>query len=85
MSDEAKVTLTIRYVDGSQQRFEGIREKDEVNMASRIQNALNASQLLLVLEDKLLVIPFHNIQNIEVSPAPPRLPANAVRNVRLVT
>ncbi len=85
MSNDSKVTITIRYVNGSEQKFEGIREKNETNLASRIQNALNANQLLLELEDKVLVIPFHNIQSIEISPPPSKSPANTVKGVRLVS
>jgi hypothetical protein len=39
--------------------------------------------LILELEDRLLVIPFQNVEYIEVAPSPDKLPSNAIRNVRL--
>jgi hypothetical protein len=84
MIDQAKSTLTIRFVNGSEQEFEFTRLEDSLSIAQRIQDALNANQLLLELEDRLLVVPFQNILTVEVSPPPPKVRGNVLRNVRLV-
>ena len=84
MIDKVKSTLTIRFVNGSEQKFEFIRPEESASIAQRIQDALSANQLLLELEDSLLVVPFQNILTVEVSPPPPKVRGNVLRNVRLV-
>ena len=84
MIDKTKGTLTIRFIDGSEQKFEFKRLEESSSIAQRIQDALSANQLLLELEDRLLVVPFQNILTIEVSPPPPKVRGNVLRNVRLV-
>ena len=84
MNDGAKGILTIRYMNGTKQKFEYTRTEDALNVASRIQDVLKGNQLLLELEDRFLIIPLNNIQSIEVSPPPAKLPPNTLRNVRLI-
>ncbi len=84
MNDGAKGTLTIRYMNGTEQKFEYTRTEDALNVASRIQEVLKGNQVLLELEDRFLIIPMSNIQSIEVSPPPAKLPPNTLRNVRLI-
>ena len=84
MNDAVKGILTIRYVNGTEQKFEYTREENALNIASRIQDALSSNQVLLELEDRVLIIPFQNIQSMEVSPLPAKLPPNVLRNVRLI-
>jgi hypothetical protein len=85
MNNEGQGTLIVRYINGEEQRFEYPREDDTLNIASRIQDALNANQLLIELEDSVMVIPFQNVQSIKISPSPPKLPPIALKNVRLVS
>jgi len=84
MIDKTKSTLTIRFVNGSEQKFEFTRPEESASIAQRIQDALSANQLLLELEDRLMVVPFQNILTVEVSPAPPKVRGNVLRNVRSV-
>jgi hypothetical protein len=86
MNDEIKGALTIRYVNGTEQKFEFNRvSEDEAKFGgTRIQEILSANQVVLELEDRTLIIPINNIQNIEVSPSPVKLPPTALRNVRLI-
>jgi len=84
MNDQEKVTLTIQYVTGSVQKFEYPRQEDTFNVATRIQEMSKANFLILELADKALVIPYQNIQAIEISPPPVKLPPNTLKNVRLI-
>ena len=84
MNDAVKGTMTIRYVNGTEQKFEYTREENALNIASRIQDALSANQVLLELEDRVMIIPFQSILSMEVSPLPAKLPPNVIRNVRLI-
>ena len=84
MNDGAKGILTILYVNGTEQKFEYTRAEDVLNLTTRMQEILKADQIMIELEDRLLIIPFQNIQLITTSPPPPKLPPNALRNVRLI-
>lgn len=88
MSDENRGIMTIRYVNGTEQKFEYARLKDDsdiLSAASRIQDMLKANQILLELENRFLIIPLQNVLSIEVSPPPVKVPQNTVKNVRLIS
>lgn len=85
MSDTSKGMMTIRYVNGNENRFEFTRVDDTMNVATRIKEVLSANQIMLELEDRVLIIPLQNDQIIEVSPSLEKLPPNVMRNVRLVS
>ena len=84
MADGEKRFLTIHYVNGAKQKFEFPVQPDEtLSAAGRIKELLASNQLIIELEDRVLIIPFQSIQSIEVSPPPEKIPATAIRNVRL--
>ncbi len=88
MSDENRGIMTIRYVNGTEQKFEYARLKDDSSIASaasRIQDMLKANQILLELEDRFLIIPLQNVLSIEISPPPVKFPKNTVKDVRLIS
>ena len=84
MNEGTTGCMVIRYVNGNEQRFEFERQEEALNIASQIKELLSANQLILELEDRVLVIPFQNVEYIEVAPSPEKLPSNAIRNVRLI-
>jgi hypothetical protein len=53
-----------------------------VYIVDRIEEALNAKHLLIEVEGKLIVYPFHNIKAIEVFPAPEKLPRIVMKKAR---
>lgn len=79
------VRLTIRYISGGSDCFEfDSPQEEKAVLASHIQRVLNSKELMLEVGDRLLVIPMQNIQKIELSPVPLKLPDIAIRNVRQV-
>jgi hypothetical protein len=73
-------TLVIRFVDGTEEKFEYARHpQDDANLAARIQEVLNANHLLVEFEGKMVIYPFHGIKSIEVSPVPEKLPRIVIR------
>ena len=65
--------LKIRYINGNERTFafsplEGT--VDTATLFSRLEKALDSRRLLLQMEDRFMVIPFDNIESIEVLPAP---------------
>ncbi|NET40699.1 hypothetical protein [Okeania sp. SIO2B3] len=86
MSKSIKFTLTVKYTNGIEQSFEFFPEleKNMPNLASYLQKVMSSRELIIELEDRLLVIPIQNIQTIEISPPPPKLPEITLRNGRLL-
>jgi len=82
------INLTIHYTNGKEQHFEFIppevRVGEQANLGTRLHKMLTADPIILELADKLLVIPVHNIQNIEISPIPPKLPEGVIHEMREV-
>ncbi len=76
--------LTVHFTDGTEQRFEYARAKEDVNLAAVIQEALKSNQLVIELQDRMLVIPMHSVKTVEVSPPPTKLPRFVIRNAMLV-
>jgi hypothetical protein len=87
MGNETKTIMTIRYLNGTEQKFEFTRvDEEQVKfIGSRIQDFLSANFFIFELEDRALIIPTNTIQNIEVKPAPVSFPPNVLRNVRLIS
>jgi hypothetical protein len=79
-------TMIVRLLDGSSHRFQFPAEKDgdDLTLATRIERAFQAQDLALELGGRLLVIPKHSILTVELSPAPAKLPATALRHGRVM-
>jgi len=79
------VTMIVRLVDGSIHRFQfPVENAGDANLASRIERVLEAHDLVIELDGRLLVIPQHSILSIELTPAPAKLPTTAIRHGRVV-
>jgi len=85
MEENNKYTLTIKYLNGNEEKFEFLPQIDQVNMVSRLTKILDSNQIILELEDKIVLIPIPTVQTIEISPLPPKLPDTVIRNVRLLS
>ena len=85
MAERKTGILAIRFNDGTEERFEYARaQQDDVNLAARIEEALKANHLLVEMEGKLIVYPFHSIKAIEVFPVPEKLPRIVIKKARFV-
>ena len=85
MAEQGMGTLVVRFVDGTEQRLEYARQtQDGANLAARLEEALNGQHLLVEVEDRLVVYPFHCIKSVEVIPMPEKLPRNVIRRARLI-
>ena len=83
MTEHSMGILVIRFVDGTEERFEYARlPQDDASLVARIEEALDAKHLLVEVEGKLIVYPFHSIKAIEVSPAPAKLPRIVMKRAR---
>lgn len=84
MSEEVIVRMTVKFINGSEENYEFLRQfTDEFNVAKNIQEALEAKHLIIDLQTKVQIIPIHNIQSIEISPPPLKLPPNTIKEASL--
>ena len=83
MTDSTPIAhITVTFNDGTVQTY-GITERqvDGLQMSSRVKTMMESSMVALELEDRLVMLPMHNIRMIEVSPAPNKLPDTVLRQV----
>jgi len=86
MASAEKVVLTITFVNGTVQKYEFPRgPQDNPKLASGVETVLKAPQLLLEAGGNLVVIPMSSILSVEVSPAPSKLPATAIKGARRIS
>ena len=85
MSDETRVVMIIKFVNGTEQKFEFPRQSNDTFTAgAQIQDALSKNSILVELEDKVLVFPFQSILSLEISPSPLKLPKGTIKNAIII-
>jgi len=83
---EIQRTLTIHYTNGSKQIFSfPPQSKDDTSsLASKFQRMLDSNYMSLNLGDRLLIVAQANIQSIEISPPPEKMPPLVLNGVKLI-
>ena len=86
MNKPKTITMIVRLVDGNVHRFQFPDENagDPMTLVSRLERGFEAQDLAVEMDGRLLVFPKHSILSIEVTPAPAKLPAFAIRNGRVI-
>lgn len=85
MDEKSVGQLKINYVNGSDQLFEYERaDLNDPTVGKLMQECIQSRMLVLNLEESTLFVPFDNVQSIEVSPPPVKIPAIAVRKARKI-
>ncbi len=87
MSDDVNVTMTIKFVDGTKERYSfqrQVTDDDTHLLMKKIHNMLEAKNLTIDLGSKMQIIPMDNILTIELEPVPETLPPNCIRGASLI-
>ena len=71
--------MTIHFVNGKKIKFEYPPKEDQYSVGAFTQEALKANQILLELGDRAILIPFQNVQLVEISPPPQKMPPITIR------
>jgi hypothetical protein len=84
MYEKQKRSMTIHFNDGSKMllQFPTPVPDDDVNLAVRVKEALDARHLILEADGSLFVIPVGSIKYLQCFPAPKTLPTHAIKGVR---
>ncbi len=73
--------FTVHRVGNDPLRFKLCRTIDELrNAGERIERGLAANYFGVVLDDKLIIVPAHQVALIEIEPAPKALIAHVIRD-----
>jgi hypothetical protein len=73
MSVEEVRSLKIRYINGTEKNFAFVPLEgkfDSSTIMTHLHKALDSRRLILQMAERLVLIPFDNIESIEISPAP---------------
>ncbi len=81
MADPKQVyKLTIHFTNGNHKSFAFRQQDEDFNLTKNIESMREANQLLIMLKDRMIWIPFNNIERLEVFPAPDAWPKNTIHN-----
>ena len=82
MADK-EVTIVLNLVHGGAIRLKARRSEQELmNLASRIERAMEARYVGVELDGKLTLVPASNIGSIEISPVPTEPMKGVIRDVQ---
>ena len=85
MTNPIEITCSIHLLTGEPIVFKLEADSERLrNAASRIENSMNSNYVGVELDEKLFIIPTHNIQTIEISPAPIDLMPNVITGAKIV-
>ena len=78
--------LTIFFMDGSEMSINFPEQGgNPLLLAKRVQEAIEANQIAIEVDNKLYVIPTNNIKYMHASPMPDELPETVIRGGSLKT
>jgi hypothetical protein len=79
MSETRKAIIKLNLVHGGQLEFMVEQSEEQLrNTGANIEKSMKASYVGVELDDKLTLIPAHNIASVEISPAPRVLIHNVI-------
>lgn len=86
MTDTEKGVLTIRYVNGTIEKYEyGVFHEPGPSIGKYIEEALTRGYGFLRLENSTVLILQNNVLSIEISPSPSQLPGFVLEGVKRIS
>lgn len=83
MKEKSVGQMKIKFVNGEEQLFEYVRADPADPTVGKLMHEMMQTRLLILnLEESTLFVPFDNIQSVEVSPQPSKIPSIAVKEAR---
>ena len=81
MSNESEFTFKVNLIKGDSISFKvGADDERRRNAATRLEKAMSSSYVGVKFPDRLIMVPTHNIQSIEISPPPPSVMVHVVND-----
>ena len=83
MSETREAVIKLILVHGGELEFVIERTEEELrNTGSNIEKSMKANYIGVELDDKLTLIPAHNVASVEISPAPRVLIQHVITGAR---
>jgi hypothetical protein len=86
-STDVCVEMKVKFVNGTEEHYtfpRQITKEDAHILVNKVQEALDAKNLIIDLGSKIQIMPMNNILQIEVTPVPVQLPENCILGASLV-
>lgn len=80
MADKPVYKIIVYFTNGNQKSYAFRQQDEDANITKNIESFKEAGQLLIMLKDRMVWIPFNNIERIELIPAPKAWPRNTIHN-----
>jgi hypothetical protein len=80
MADKPVRKITIYFNNGNQKSYAFRQQDEDSNLTRNIERVQEADQLLIMLKDRMVWIPFSSIERFELFPAPKAWPKNTIHN-----
>lgn len=80
MADKPVRKITIYFTNGNQKSYAFRQQDEDNNLTRNIERIQEADQLLIMLKDRMVWIPFNSIERFELFPAPKAWPKNTIHN-----
>jgi hypothetical protein len=85
MDGKRTFVVTTNLVKGDPIKYKvSLTENEVFNVGSALENAMRGNYVGVELSGKLILVPIHNVESIEIDPSPPRLIAHVVKNAEPV-
>ncbi|MGW8228316.1 MAG: hypothetical protein ACWGOW_05410 [Gammaproteobacteria bacterium] len=80
MAEKQVYKITIHFTNGKQKSYAFRQQDEDSNVTRNIEKFQEADQLLIMLKDRMVWIPFNNIERLELFPAPKAWPRTTIHN-----
>ena len=81
MSSEYEFTFKVNLIKGDPISFKvGADDERRRNAATRLEKAMGSSYVGVKFPDRLIMVPTHNIQSVEITPPPPSIMVHVVND-----
>ena len=80
MADKPVYKITIHFNNGNKKSYAFRQQDEDANVTRNIEKVQEADQLLIMLKDRMVWIPFTSIERLELFPAPKAWPRNTIHN-----
>ena len=77
--------MTIYFTDGNKVCFDFPEQMNPSTVTKQTEDLLKGQYIMIEADGALFLYPLYNIKSIQIYPVPDVLPANVVRNARLLS
>ena len=86
MSESEQIIITIYLVHGEPLKFSlEPSEAKKMGVSEDLERALQRTGMAIEIDGKLMIVPYSNIQYVEIDPAPSGLPITIIQGAKHLT